>query len=74
MDTLRDDGLIYEKLLRDNGVVTRLAVYPGMPHGHWNWPHPLSDVAQIDTLSGIGWLLGKDIQREKIECLWNRKI
>lgn len=74
LDTLRDDGLIYEKLLRDNGVVTRLVVYPGMPHSHWIWPHPLSDVAHIDTLWGIGWLLGKEIQREKIECLWNTKI
>jgi len=72
LDILRDDGLIYEKLLRDSGVPTRLIAYPGMPHGHWTWPqHSLSDKAHVDTLSGIGWLLGQDIPREEIERLWN---
>ncbi|CAI7594466.1 unnamed protein product [Penicillium bialowiezense] len=73
MDTLRDDGLIYEKLLRDEGVATRLVVYPGMPHGHWGlWPnHSLSKVAHIDTIYGIGWLLGNEVAREKIESIWD---
>jgi acetyl esterase/lipase len=72
MDTLRDDGLIYEKLLRDEGVPTRLDVYPGMPHGHWLWPeHPLSTKAQIDILCAIGWLLGKEPAREEVERLWS---
>jgi acetyl esterase/lipase len=72
LDTLRDDGLIYEKLLRDSGVSTRLVAYPGMPHGHWGYrQHPLSDKAHIDTLSGLGWLLGQEIQREEISRLWN---
>jgi acetyl esterase/lipase len=71
-DTLRDDGLIYEKLLRDSGVDTRLIAYPGMPHGHWNWPqHSLSDKAHVDTLSGLGWLLGQEVPREEVERLWN---
>ncbi|KAJ5965179.1 Alpha/Beta hydrolase protein [Penicillium vulpinum] len=72
MDTLRDDGLIYEKLLRDHGVATRLDVYPGMPHTHWCWPeHALSVKSHIDTLSGIGWLLDRELERDEIEHLWN---
>ena len=75
MDTLRDDGLIYEKLLRDNGVATQLVAWPGMPHGHWGMcpQHSLSDVAQVDTLASIGWLLGNEVEREKIETLWNEE-
>ncbi|KAJ5357040.1 lipase/esterase [Penicillium concentricum] len=72
MDTLRDDGLIYEKVLRDHGVATRLDVYPGMPHAHWMWPeHSLSTKSHIDTLSGIGWLLGQELERDEVERLWN---
>lgn len=72
MDTLRDDGLIYEKLLRDQGVATRLDVYPGMPHAHWMlWPeHELSIKSNIDTLSGIGWLLGQELERDEVERIW----
>jgi acetyl esterase/lipase len=33
MDSLRDDGLVWEQVLRDQGVSTGLDVYPGMPHG-----------------------------------------
>ncbi|CAG7984190.1 unnamed protein product [Penicillium salamii] len=75
MDTLRDDGLIYEKMLRDNGVATRLVAWPGMPHGHWGMfpQHSLSDVAQIDTISTIGWLLGNEVAREKVESIWNEE-
>jgi acetyl esterase/lipase len=33
MDPIRDQGLIYEKILREeNGTETRLDMYPGMPH------------------------------------------
>lgn len=31
-DPLRDDGLIYERALREEGVQTRLMVYPNIPH------------------------------------------
>ncbi|KAF9254061.1 hypothetical protein L218DRAFT_634578 [Marasmius fiardii PR-910] len=32
MDILRDEGLLYEKVLRENGVKTKLEIYPGVPH------------------------------------------
>jgi acetyl esterase/lipase len=37
MDILRDEALIYEQVLReDNGVETKLDIYPGMPHIFWS--------------------------------------
>ena len=39
LGVLRDDGVIYAKVLADNGIFVKLDAYPGMPHGHFNiWP------------------------------------
>lgn len=32
VDPLRDDGLVYERVLREHGVKTELYVYPNIPH------------------------------------------
>lgn len=69
MDPIRDDALIYESILRDNGVKTRMDVYPGCPHGHWAFFPMLqtSQKAGLDIFMGFGWLLGKEVKPEDVE-------
>ena len=62
MDPLRDEGLIYERILREAGNKTKLYVYPGLPHGHWGFFPFLqaSDKFRKDQVEAMGWLLGKE--------------
>lgn len=60
MDPLRDDGLIYERVLREEyGIDTRLDLYSGYGHMFWtNWPEmEMSRKFVHDTLQGVRWLL-----------------
>jgi len=59
-DPLRDEGLIYEEILREeNGIKTLVDVYPGLPHGFWAiWPEAsFSKKLHEDSVKGIKWLL-----------------
>ncbi|VUC36290.1 unnamed protein product [Clonostachys rosea] len=60
LDPLRDEALIYERILRINcGIETRVDVYPGLPHMFVpNYPsHSSGPKYGTDTMAGIGWLL-----------------
>jgi acetyl esterase/lipase len=59
MDPLRDDGIIYERVLKESGVKTSFTMYPGLPHSFWSFAPNLkvSKQAVKDFTDGIGWLL-----------------
>ncbi|KAJ8516841.1 hypothetical protein ONZ45_g5911 [Pleurotus djamor] len=59
LDPMRDEGLLYEKLLRKNNVPTKLALYPGLPHGfQMFYPDlPASKRLDEDFITGLQWLL-----------------
>ncbi|KAK9491450.1 Alpha/Beta hydrolase protein [Lipomyces doorenjongii] len=69
MDPLRDEGLIYERVLnREFRVKTKLNVYPGLPHGHWVFFPFLksSEKFRKEQVDGMGWLLGKEPDFTKV--------
>ena len=60
LDPLRDEGLIYERVLREEqGIATRLDLYPGFGHYFWtNWPLLEKSKEFVeDTVKGVRWLL-----------------
>ncbi|RMZ76343.1 hypothetical protein DV738_g4980, partial [Chaetothyriales sp. CBS 135597] len=67
-DPLRDEGLIYEDILRENGTKTKVYVYPGLPHAHWGFFPTLKASTQFrkDQVEGFGWLLGKTPDFSKV--------
>lgn len=61
-DINRDDGILYNDLLKRRGVETRLSVYEGGPHCFWFlFPDTtLGKQWKQDTHEGLKWLLRKD--------------
>jgi len=60
LDPLRDEALIYERVLREEAdVKTKLDLYPGLGHYFWtNFPHLQASRKFVqDTRDGVRWLL-----------------
>jgi len=60
MDPLRDEALVYERILRqEQNTRTKLDVYPGVPHGFWSFFPDLNVSRKFvqDTVKGVEWIL-----------------
>jgi len=69
MDPLRDEAIIFERVLReDNGIETKMNLYPGLPHGHWGFFPFLkaSEKFRKEQVEGMGFLLGKEPDFSKV--------
>lgn len=61
-DPLRDEALIFERIMReDEGIPTKVYVYPGQPHGFHSVAPSMKASEQFmeDSVEGVGWLLGQ---------------
>jgi acetyl esterase/lipase len=61
MDMNRDDGLIYERVLREEcGLATRVDLYRGWPHCFWDAYPELEESGNRtkNIVKAVGWLVG----------------
>ncbi|KAI5357181.1 putative alpha/beta hydrolase-3 [Septoria linicola] len=58
-DYSRDEGLIFDDILKNNGGQSRVDLYPGLPHCFWiALPYvPEFKQWEKDTITGFRWLL-----------------
>ena len=60
MDPLRDEALIFERILREEEkIATKVNVYEGMPHGFWAIYDQMPSAATFinESVKGVQWLL-----------------
>ena len=59
LDPLRDEAVLYDRILRENGILTRFELYAGYGHMFWtNYPELEESTKFVkDTLQGVRWLL-----------------
>ena len=70
MDPVRDEGIIYERVLREeDGVKTKMYLYPGLPHDHCRFFPFLkgSEKFRREQVEGMGWLLGREPDFAKVK-------
>ncbi|KAJ7892203.1 Alpha/Beta hydrolase protein [Mycena leptocephala] len=58
LDPLRDEGLLYERLLREKGIPTKLDIYPGVPHGFSTMLPGITAAKKYDAdlREGLKWI------------------
>ncbi|OAA78492.1 Alpha/beta hydrolase fold-3 [Akanthomyces lecanii RCEF 1005] len=61
-DPRRDESLLLEQLLREEGLGTKLDVYPGLPHGFWTTCPDLPESKRWleKLLQGLAWMFSDD--------------
>lgn len=78
LDPLKDEGVLYEKLLRkDHGTMTKLEIYDGFGHVFWtNWPLMNRSMEFVnDTLAGVQWLLKVGTRKDlRVRCLHRQVV
>jgi acetyl esterase/lipase len=59
MEPSRDEVLIFDDMLKGEGIPTRLDMYPGLPHAFWLSYPSLAQAKQVqkDIMAGFAWLL-----------------
>ena len=69
LDPLRDEALLYAKLLADNGVATDVHIFKGVPHGFRRFGDKLSICKDYDKVmhDGIRWALSHPPANIQIE-------
>lgn len=58
-DPRRDEGVLFERLLREAGVEVRMDVHQGLPHGFWTVCRSLevSKEWERKMVEDVGWLI-----------------
>ena len=69
LDVLRDEGLLYAKLLAEANVPTQTWLFKGVPHAHRRFGKALkaSDDSDQCWVEGISWILSNPTATGKFE-------